>query len=368
MTLAVLVALSVTLAFALAGPRLASRLPPAVAVRLLVPACLMMAASGLWVFVMVGFTWVAQLGPVSRYGDWSAEAIRADSPFPMIITIASGLLAVGSATRAALLAAQRIRVMRVVRRSVGQHGAVGSLVVLESERHDAFATPGAAGRIVVTTGLLRALSAAERRALIAHEASHLAHRHAFWLLATDVAAAANPLLLPTASAIEHAVERWADEDAAREVTDRRLVARTLARTALLARGSAGRGAASTGLALATGGDVPCRVRALLEPAPRPRILPLTVLLALLVTGTVADATVQRGDDQLLDRAGSVAALRQPAAPHHRTSTSHHRTSTSQWRTATAIPGGLTNRGDSAAPAPITLAGRTTTAGSLRTPR
>jgi Zn-dependent protease with chaperone function len=314
MTAAVLVALSVVLTFALAGPQLARRLPPAVATRLLVPACVMMAASVLWVLVTIGFTWVAQLGPVSRYGDWSATTIRADAPFPMIVTAGCVLLAVGSVIRAALLATRRLRTIRGVRRACARHGSAGSLVVLETDRPDAFATPGAAGRIVVTTGLLRALSAAERRALIAHEASHLAHRHAWWLLATDVAAAANPMLLPTASAIEHAVERWADEDAAREVTDRRLVARTLARTALLIRA-----AAPAGLTLATGGSVPCRVRALLEPPPRLRILPLalplTLLAVLLVAGTVADARVERGDDRLLDRAGTVAAAQREPSRH-----------------------------------------------------
>lgn len=310
MTQALLVTLAVVLIFALAGPGLARRLPPAAATRLLVPGCVLMAASGVWALVTVGFTWVAQLGPISRYGDWSATAIRADTPFPMIVPAGCGLLAVGSITRAALLTNRRLRSTRAIRRDCARHGTAGSLVVLDSDRPDAFATPGASGRIVVTTGLLRALSPSERRALIAHENAHLVHRHAWWLLAADVAASANPLLRSTAAAIEHAVERWADEDAAHEVTDRRLVARTLARTALLIHR-----AAPAGLSLATGGDVPCRVRALLEPPPRPRILPMTVLLALLVAGTVADATMERQGDRLLDNATAVPTVEgQPT--HH----------------------------------------------------
>jgi hypothetical protein len=320
MTEALLITLSVVLVFAIVGPGLARRLPPAVATRLLVPTSVMMAASAVWALVTVGFTWVAQLGPVSRYGDWSATAIREDSPVPMIVAAGFGLLAIGSVTRAVLLANRRLRFMRAVRRDCAQHGTAGSLVVLDSEQPDAFATPGPSGRIVVTTGLLRALSADERRALIAHETAHLVHRHAWWLLATDVAAAANPLLRPTASAVEHAVERWADEDAAHEVTDRRLVARTLARTALLIHN-----AAPTGLTLATGGDVPCRVRALLEPPPRPRVLPLTVLLALLVAGSAADATMERQGDRFLDNAGNVETVQaQPVHhEHHSVPTSTH---------------------------------------------
>src|SRR5207248_706641 len=82
-------------------------------------------------------------------------------------------------------------------------GVPGSLVVLDNDRPDAFATPGARGRIVVTRGLLRALNADERRALLAHETAHLAHRHACWLLVAELAAAANPMLTPTARAVRH---------------------------------------------------------------------------------------------------------------------------------------------------------------------
>ena len=50
----------------------------------------------------------------------------------------------------------------------------------------------------------------------------------------DLAAAINPTLRPTARALRHTVERWADEDAADAVADRRTVARALARAALAA--------------------------------------------------------------------------------------------------------------------------------------
>jgi hypothetical protein len=311
MAAATLVAGAVTLLFAIMGPYLARRLPPATATRLLVPASLVVAGSGVWVLTAVAFTWVAQLGPVSRYGDWSAEELRADTPFPTTVAVSCGVLAVLSISRTATVGTRRVRILLAVRQCCREVGTPGSLVVLDHERPDAFATPGASGRIVITTGLLRALSADERRALLAHEASHLAHRHVLWLLAADLANAANPLLSRTVRAMGHAVERWADEDAAREVTDRRLVARTLARTALLTR-SASPSAAATPLKLAaTGGDVPGRVRALLEPPPRPRFVPLAVLLALLIASTVAAGTVQHRGDQLLDQAGTT-----PAVSHH----------------------------------------------------
>jgi Zn-dependent protease with chaperone function len=307
MAAATILAGAITLLFALVGPHLARKLPPATATRLLVPASLVVAGSGVWVLTAVAFTWVAQLGPVSRYGQWSAEELHADSPFPTTVAVSCGLLAVLSVSRTAAMGTRRVRVLLAVRQTCRSVGAPGSLVVLDHERPDAFATPGASGRIVITTGLLRALTVEERRALFAHEASHLAHRHAWWLLAADLATAANPLLTRTGRAVGHAVERWADEDAAREVTDRRLVARTLARAALLTRATA---ATSLG---ATGGDVPGRVRALLGPPPRPRVVPLAVLVVLLVATTVAAGTVQRRGDQLLDQAGT----------NNGTSVSHH---------------------------------------------
>jgi Zn-dependent protease with chaperone function len=305
---ATLLAGLVTVLFAVVGPRLARRLPPAAATRVVVPGSVVVATSGVWVLGTVAFTWVAQLGPVSRYGQWSAEQLRADTPFPRVIAIGAGVLAVVSVGRTAAHGTRRIRLLLAVRQSCRGIGAPRSLVVLDNDRPDAFATPGAHGRIVVTRGLLRALHADERRALLAHEAAHLAHRHAWWLLLAELAAAANPMLGPTACAIRHTVERWADEDAARAVADRRLVARTLARTALLVRA-----APATAVPLpAVGGDVPDRIRALLEPPPRPRFIPLIVLVALLVTATAAAGTVQRRGDELLDHAGTGAS----AVAHH----------------------------------------------------
>src|SRR5436190_1668852 len=53
-------------------------------------------------------------------------------------------------------------------------------------------------------------------------------------VAKGPAAAANPLLLPVARAVDYTVERWADERAATVTGDRRLVAATIGRVALLA--------------------------------------------------------------------------------------------------------------------------------------
>jgi beta-lactamase regulating signal transducer with metallopeptidase domain len=165
---------------------------------------------------------------------------------------------------------------------------------------DAFVTPGRHGRIIVTSGLMNALTAREREALIAHERSHLDHRHTRWLQAMHGAAAAAPWLRRTCRAIDHAVERWADEDAATVVGDRRLVARTLARASLLKK----HGSENARLiaVAATGGDVPARVRALLAP-PSTRGRGAALVLILFVVGAALIVVVmQRNADALFDSA------------------------------------------------------------------
>ncbi|MFF0170561.1 M56 family metallopeptidase [Streptomyces prasinus] len=129
----------------------------------------------------------------------------------------------------------------------------------------AYALPGTGprrDRVVVTTALLDHLAPAERRALFAHERAHLAARHHRFLLAVRLAAHANPFLRPLHTAVSYAAERWADEDAARTVGDRRTVATAIGKAALASR------AGGPPLpAFAAPGPVPRRVAALLAPAP-----------------------------------------------------------------------------------------------------
>ncbi|MGW7378006.1 SpoIIE family protein phosphatase [Streptomyces sp. NPDC054794] len=56
-------------------------------------------------------------------------------------------------------------------------GLSGVGVELADEQPDAYALLGRPGRIVVTSGMLRALPAEERAVLLAHEQAHLAHGH-----------------------------------------------------------------------------------------------------------------------------------------------------------------------------------------------
>jgi hypothetical protein len=126
---------------------------------------------------------------------------------------------------------------------------------------EAFAVPGRPGAVVVGQGLFDALEPEERRVLLAHERAHLIHRHHRYLQVADVAAAAFPFLSPIAGQVRYATERWADEEAARTVGDRGLVACTIIKAALTAT-------PDTPLPAAAGsGHVTARVGALLDQPP-----------------------------------------------------------------------------------------------------
>lgn len=104
--------------------------------------------------------------------------------------------------------------------------------VLDSLEPLAYSIPGRAGGVLLSQGLRSRLTRPELRVVIEHEVSHLRHRHHRYLVIGSLCAAAVPVLGSVDRHIRFAVERWADEDAARAVGDRRLVARTIARVAL----------------------------------------------------------------------------------------------------------------------------------------
>ncbi|MER7187485.1 M56 family peptidase, partial [Streptomyces hyaluromycini] len=94
-------------------------------------------------------------------------------------------------------------------------------------------------------------------------------------------------LRPLRTAVVYTAERWADEEAARSVADRRTVARAIGRAALLSAGTP----APTLAALAGTGPVPRRVAALLGPAPVAHSRPATFTAAGLALWGAAAGTV-----------------------------------------------------------------------------
>ncbi len=244
--------------------RLSAQLRPGVGVPLVTALALTVALCTGIVLSVLAVLVVVQLGPLPRLGGWSAQTVHARSGLPRPVGLAALVVVV------VLLAAAVLRAARSVRDLLGARRAARSLlpvadrlVLIEDAEPIAYAVAGDGGRVVVSTSMLAALPADERRVLIAHEHAHLRYRHHLYVHLTRLAVAANPLLRPAAEAVTAGVERWADEAAADEVGDRGLAARALARAAL-ARSAQGRPAA--GLAAADSHVVE-RVQALLA-APR----------------------------------------------------------------------------------------------------
>lgn len=273
------------------APRLARRLPPATAVRLLTAAMVVTAGTTGFVLAVAGLLVLAQIPLVASVGHWSVRVVAAGGPVPvsagLVATVVLSGLMVAAIRRAALSGRDLVAAALACRR-LGP--STGGLVIIDDDEPDAYALPGISGRVVVSTAMLRALPADERRVLLAHEAAHLRCRHHLWIQVAELAASANPLLRPGARAVRIAAERWADEVAAGEVGDRLLAARALARAALARAG--GRGT-STLMAAALGaaeGAVADRARALLAPAPKAHRA-LTGAVAMLMLGTVVAAVV-----------------------------------------------------------------------------
>jgi Zn-dependent protease with chaperone function len=223
---------------ALAGPRLARRMPPKTGTRLLLAAGSTCAVTSLLSLSLLAWTLVGRLPRplVAALGAWSGDRLHHDDAVsPLVAKLAVTALAVLACVFVWAAARRGYAVHRARRacRRLGSHA--GRLVVHDQDEPEAFAVPAGRkdqDRIVVSTGMLRTLGAAERRVVLAHEAAHLHHRHYRHRVLATLITAANPLLATIPAAIHHLTERWADEDAATAVDDRQLAARTLARAAL----------------------------------------------------------------------------------------------------------------------------------------
>jgi Zn-dependent protease with chaperone function len=245
-----------------------TRLHPRTATRLLTAVAVVMAGCSTLCLTLLMVVGTAQLPGNPLPDGWSDPEVRAALPHDEV----AGRAAVPALAVVAVACARTLwrhrRVTRGARRALA--GVPGPTVaVLPDSTPYAYALPGRRGRIVVTTALLAGLAPAERRALFAHERAHLTARHHRHLLAAQLAARANPFLRPLRTAVAYTAERWADEEAARAVGDRRTVARAIGKAALLSPGSP----VPTLAALAATGPVPRRVAALLAPAPVARSWP-----------------------------------------------------------------------------------------------
>jgi|GEM_PF-3073007 len=228
----------------LAGPIVARRATPAVGATTLAAIVAIGAIGTLWATALLATTFIDDVPFLAR----------AVGPIPVPDSVALVALAalVMALVRMGSVLRRRRRLYRRIHDVIADLETVDSdVVVLADARPDAFAVPGRGTarrrrnepRIVLTEGMLAALDNPQKSALLAHERAHLRDGHHRLRAAADLAAAANPLLIPARNTVGFLCERWADERAVADVGSRRLVANAIA-TAALAQAADARAAAA----------------------------------------------------------------------------------------------------------------------------
>jgi len=310
MHLAVYLPLVMPLLAGAAARPLAERLPPVAATWLLVLSAIALAAASSAVLGMLALTAVVRIPLVDSLGGMSGQVITAGDPASVPAAIAAGALLTAAAAAACRASWRRAAALAAAGRRAHQLPGAGQVVVTDDQAADAYTLPGLPCRIVITTGMLRALSPPERQVLLAHERAHASGLHYLFTTAARLAAAANPLLRPVAAAVGYTVERWADERAAAVTGDRQLAARAVARAALATstappRRDAARTAASmlgvvgTPARMRRAGPVPRRVAALLRPPPDLRLLLVAAAVLLVAAAGVSALEAARDLHALL---------------------------------------------------------------------
>lgn len=184
---------------------------PMLATRVLTAMSCIVTAALVATLVMLALPLAGRSDVLADHTHWSDSVFaRGSLALSVLATIAlvAALLRVAVAIRAQRrdnAAAKRFR------DEVG--AAYGDTVVAALDEPDAMAL--SSGVIVVTDSLARALDAAERRAVLAHERAHLDYRHHRYRETAALLVAANPLLHRLPEATAYLTERWADEEAAR---------------------------------------------------------------------------------------------------------------------------------------------------------
>lgn len=298
----------VTAAFGLVMPATTRRLPPRQATWTLCLGSALLALCCAGSLLLLAFSAVGRLHPVASLGHWTADTLARLDPVDTSVAVAACVAVLVISVTALRVAVRRVRAVVAAYRSAREFPD-GRVVIVSTEGAAAYAIPGRRGRIVVPHALLCALTPAQQKALIAHEQSHLIHRHYLHRVTVDVAAAMNPLLRALPAAVRYATERWADEDAAAG-GDRASTAAALATAGLAVRRHrpAAPGLVRPALDLyAAESAVPARVRALLGAPPARRPLLLVALVAVLTVAPVAALDATWDVHQLVERAQASTA-------------------------------------------------------------
>ncbi len=270
---------AVVLAFAaVMAPSLVRFVHPAVAARIL---SVLVGASAVattaWLSVVAG-GYLVQVGPHRATHLEAGQLLSAHGPVPAWL----GMSAVTVLAAGVCSAVTQSQASRRIRRLLP---AGRGVVLVDTEGVTAVAVPGRHPRILLSRSLLHRLPTAELAVVLAHERSHLRHRHGRYLALSTLAERLNPWLRHSASKVRLLLERWSDEDAAEQVADRRLVARAISRVALLP----GEDRTVGGVGFHRS-EVIARIDAMLADPPRRGGFPSRLVLV----GTVATTTAMVG--------------------------------------------------------------------------
>jgi beta-lactamase regulating signal transducer with metallopeptidase domain len=312
MNLAVYLPLVLPLLAAMAAWPLAERLPPIAATWLLTGGAVALAAASSAALGLLALSALLRMPLVDTIARISPSVISHNDPASVPVAVVAGALLTAAAAAACRALWRRAGALIAAGRQARGLPGTAQVVVVPDEAADAYTLPGWPCRIVITVGMMRALTPAERQVMLAHERAHAAGFHYLFTTAARLAAAANPLLRPLATAVGYTAERWADERAAAALGDRELTARAIARAALAAAAAPPRRAnpvVALGMVarsaelprvrlpragLRHAGPVPRRVAALLRPVPQPRLL-LVVAAVLLVAAAGISTLVAASD-------------------------------------------------------------------------
>ncbi len=250
--------------------------------------------------VAVGsWTLFARVPVIASIGEWSTNRVQRATRIPLglsVVATVAGILIVANLIRYVTL---RRAVHRETTAALVGAAVDGHVTMIADDLPYAHAVSrwrARSQRILVSTGMVTALTPDELVSVIAHEESHLRHHHGWFRTSGELAAAVNPLLRWSTKDLGFALERWADEDAA-AATGRAQVAGALQRAALtrLERQPAG-----SATAIGFGAHaVPRRIVALLHDPGRGRWIgsALYVVVFALVAGGAARA-LERSEDLL----------------------------------------------------------------------
>jgi Zn-dependent protease with chaperone function len=243
--------LAAALGLAMAATSIHRRLPPRLATRFVTVALVVVTVAALPTAIVVALAFLAHVPLVGFGFEWCARAMGLHGAVPVWLGIPVVALLVLGAIRS-------VRVLRQQHRLRLDHAQ--PVHITESDRPYAVTLPGRAGQVVISTAMIEMLDDDERRIVLAHERAHARYRHDRYLLIAELAAAALPPLRAIARRVIYSIERWADEAAAAQCGDRRLVAATLGKVALHSYPNGVAGFAGLGVA--------SRMDALLEPPVR----------------------------------------------------------------------------------------------------